>query len=90
MRYQGEAVVEAEAELRWQVHPRWGILGFAGIGAVSNDFARWSSSETIATGGVGLRYLISRRHGMHAGVDPAFSEESEAIYIQFGSAWMRP
>lgn len=90
MRYQGEAVVEAEAELRWQVHPRWGILGFGGIGAVSNDFARWDSSETIATGGVGLRYLISRRHGMHAGIDLAFSEDSEAIYIQFGSAWMRP
>ena len=63
---------------------------FGGIGAVSNDFARWDSSETIATGGVGLRYLISRRHGMHAGIDLAFSEDSEAIYIQFGSAWMRP
>ncbi len=45
--------------------------------------------QTILAGGTGFRYLISKRHGMHMGVDVGFTEEDTAVYIQFGSAWPR-
>ncbi|MEP4079683.1 BamA/TamA family outer membrane protein [Haloferula sp.] len=88
-RYQGDGVVSAEAELRWQLHPRWSLVGFAGFGATWFDDHPWKSGVTTATGGVGFRYLMARRHGLHMGLDVAFGEEGSAVYVQFGSAWNR-
>ena len=47
-------------------------------------------SLSTVTGGLGIRYLLARKHGIHMGVDVGFSEEGPALYIQFGSAWLRP
>ncbi|MFC4992376.1 BamA/TamA family outer membrane protein [Rubritalea tangerina] len=88
-RYQGDGIIQAEAELRWQVHQRWSLLGFAGVGNYWIDDSVFEGNKTIATGGLGFRYLISKRHGMHTGVDVGFSENDTAVYIQFGHAWPR-
>ena len=37
MRYQGEEVAQAEAELRWQFWKRFSMVGFAGTGKASSD-----------------------------------------------------
>jgi hypothetical protein len=90
MRYQGEEVAQIEAELRWQFWRRFSLVGFAGTGAAWNDFERARSSQTIATGGVGFRYELARRYGIHVGLDVAFSPDTAAVYLQVGSAWARP
>ncbi len=90
MRYQGEEVAQAEAELRWQCWKRFSIIGFAGYGAAWNDFERVDNKLTVVTGGTGFRYEIARAYGLHMGVDLAFGPDVTAIYVQFGSAWMRP
>lgn len=89
-RYQGAGVASTEAELRWQLHPRWSVLGFAGAGATWPGEARLGETETTLTGGAGFRYLVARRHGLHTGIDVAYGEEGAAVYIQFGSGWFRP
>jgi len=33
---------------------------------------------------------VARKYGLHMGVDVAFSPDTSAIYVQFGSAWVRP
>jgi hypothetical protein len=88
-RYQGDGMAQTETELRWQIHERWSLLGFAGVGTVWLDDNIFRDEQTILAGGVGFRYLISKRHGMHMGVDVGFTEEDTAVYIQFGSAWPR-
>jgi len=90
MRYQGEEVAQAEAEVRWQCWKRFSLIGFAGYGAAWNDFTRVDNTRTVMTGGTGFRYEIARAYGLHMGVDLAFGPDVTAIYIQFGSAWMRP
>jgi len=90
MRYQGEEVVQAEAEVRWQCWKRFSLVGFAGYGAAWNDFTRVDNTRTIVTGGTGFRYEIARAYGLHMGVDLAFGPDVTAMYVQFGSAWMRP
>jgi hypothetical protein len=90
MRYQGEEVAQAEAEVRWQCWKRWSLVGFAGYGAAWNDFTRVDNKRTVTTGGAGFRYEIARAYGLHMGVDLAFGPDVTAIYIQFGSAWARP
>ena len=90
MRYQGEDVAQVEAELRWQFWKRFSLVGFAGVGAAWNDFERFDKTLTVVTGGTGFRYELARKYGLHMGLDVAFGPDTTAIYVQFGSAWMRP
>ncbi len=77
-RYQDENVALAEAELRWNVTPRWALVAFLGTG---------HAGETASAWGVGFRRLVARRLGIYMGVDIARGPEETAIYIQAGSAW---
>lgn len=90
MRYQGAQMASAEVELRWQFTERWSVLGFGGIGSTWSEGALLSRNDTTWTGGVGLRYLLARKYGLHMGLDVAYGEEGPACYVQFGSAWFRP
>lgn len=90
MRYQGEEIAQLEAELRWQFWKRFSLVGFVGGGAAWNDVEQFSDTQTIVTGGTGFRYELARRYGLHMGLDVAFGPDNTAIYVQFGSAWMRP
>jgi hypothetical protein len=90
LRYQGEQSAQAEAELRWQFWERFSLLGFAGAGAVWNDFEKVDSPRGVPSGGGGFRYEIARKYGLHMGIDLAFSPGTTAVYLQVGSAWMRP
>lgn len=90
LRYQGEQSAQAEAELRWQFWERFSLLGFAGAGAVWNDFEAVDSPRGVPSGGGGFRYEIARAYGLHMGIDLAFSPDTTAVYLQVGSAWMRP
>ena len=90
MRYQGEEVLQAEAELSWQFWKRFSLLGFVGGGATWNDFIRFDRTQEILTGGGGFRYEIARKYGIHMGLDVAFGPGNTAVYVQVGSAWARP
>jgi hypothetical protein len=90
MRYQGEQMAQAEVELPWQFWRRVSAVGFAGAGVAWNDLERFRSSQTVVAGGIGVRYEVARRYGIHAGLDLAFGPDNMAVYVQIGSAWMRP
>ena len=90
MRYMGEEIAQLEAELRWQFYGRWSLLGFGGGGDAWNHFERGDDAQGVLSGGGGFRYELARRYGIHMGVDVAFSRDTTAVYLQVGSAWMRP
>ena len=90
LRYQGEQTAEAEAELRWQVHPRFSAVGFAGAGAARADIGQQDRNKSVVAGGAGFRYMIARKHGLHMGLDLAFGPDHPIIYVVFGNAWLRP
>lgn len=90
MRYQGDEIAQLEAELRWQFWKRFSLVGFAGAGAAWNDLEHFDDTQKIVTGGVGFRYELARKYGIHIGLDLAFGPDNRAVYIQVGSAWARP
>jgi hypothetical protein len=90
MRYQGEETAQVEVELRWQFWQRISWVGFAGGGAAWNDLERFHNTQTVVTGGTGFRYELARKYGIHAGLDVAFGPHNTAVYVQIGSAWVRP
>lgn len=90
MRYQGDYTAQAEAELRWQLWQRFSLLGFAGAGRAWNEGGWSQRAQDVTTGGVGFRYEIARKYGLHMGIDVAWGPDGPAWYVQVGSAWARP
>ncbi len=90
MRYQGEQAAELEAELRWQLHPRFSLVGFGGVGIAGSGALRSDQEQTVTAGGAGLRYLLARKHGLHMGLDVAYGPDEPIFYVVFGNAWLRP
>jgi hypothetical protein len=90
MRYQGEEMASAEAEVRWQVHGRWSLIAAAGYGTAKTETDLFSRTKDVTSGAVGFRYELARKFGMHAGMDVGFSNGTTAIYLQIGNAWFRP
>jgi Omp85 superfamily domain len=86
-RYQDESAGAAEVELRWNVTPRWALVGFLGAGRAWGSSTSFSDADSVTSGGVGFRYLVARRLGIYMGLDVAVGPEDTAFYIQMGSAW---
>jgi outer membrane protein assembly factor BamA len=90
LRYQGEQAAEFEAEVRWQFHPRFSAVGFAGTGMVRGNAVDQDSDKSVVAGGFGFRYMIARKHGLHMGLDLGFGPDNPVVYVVFGNAWLRP
>ena len=90
LRYQGDEAAEIEAELRWQFHPRFSLVGFGGAGIARGESSLGDREESVVAGGAGFRYMLARKHGLHMGIDVAWGPENPIFYVVFGSAWLRP
>lgn len=89
MRYMGDYVADEEVELRWQFWRRFSLVGFTGLGIAWNDFSGFDDKLEVVSGGVGFRYELARKYGLHMGADVGFGPNGPAVYVQFGSAWFR-
>ena len=90
LRYQGEQAAELEAELRWQPHSRFSLVGFGGVGTARADISQQDRDKSVTAGGAGFRYLLARKHGLHMGLDVGFGPDQPILYVVFGYAWLRP
>jgi hypothetical protein len=90
MRYQGDQMASAEVEARWQFHGRWSAVAFGGYGTTRTSRDALSLTQDVASGGVGFRYELASKFGLHAGIDVAHSPGTTAVYFVVGNAWFRP
>jgi hypothetical protein len=90
VRYQGDRMASAEVELRWQFYGRWSAVAFGGGGTTRTRGGDFTVTQNVGAGGVGLRYEIANKFGMHVGLDLAHSPGTTAVYLQVGNAWFRP
>lgn len=87
MRYQGEDVVVGEVEARWDVTPRWSLVGFVGSGWTADSISELNDQSGKVAGGGGVRYLIARRLGLRVGIDIATGPEDTVFYMAVGGRW---
>ena len=87
LRYQGNFVGVAEAEVTWQVDDRWSVNVFGGGGRAANSYSEFKAAPSRVAKGGGFRYLIAKRYGFEMGVDIARGPEENVFYIQGGTAW---
>ena len=90
VRYQGDQAASVELEARWQFFGRWSVVAFGGAGETRTTRQTFAATQNVGSGGVGFRYLLASKFGMHAGIDVAHSPGTTAFYIVVGSAWFRP
>lgn len=88
--YQGEHVAQVEVEACWQLWRRFSLVGFVGAGGTWIEFDRFESRTGVVAGGVGVRYQLARKHGLHVGFDDGFGPAEPIWYVVIGNAWFRP
>jgi hypothetical protein len=88
-RYQGNAMLLSEAELRWDFVMRWSAVGFSGVGTAFDEWSELGHSSWVASYGAGFRYLIARKFKLRMGIDVAHGPNTWAYYIIFGTNWLR-
>jgi hypothetical protein len=86
-RYQDDHTAVAETEVRWNVTPRWALIGFVGAGSAWGSKTSFSEGAEAVGRGVGFRYQIASKLGLWVGLDCAKGPEGGVYYIQVGNAW---
>ena len=90
LRYQGDLTVLAETEQLYNITPRWGLLGFTGIGTAIKSLDNSNlKNDVVWNAGGGFRYLLARKLGLKMGMDIARGPEDWAFYITIGTGWIK-
>jgi hypothetical protein len=76
-------------DTRWQFIGRWSAVVFGGAGTTRTENNPFNATQNVGNG-VGFRYELATKFGMHAGIDVAHSPGTTAVYFVVGNAWFRP
>jgi hypothetical protein len=95
LRYPGNMAGMLEVEGRWNILPRWALVGFLGTGWVYytgitdflSDRDLVLARDGLNAGGIGGRYFLMQDQGLWLGVDVARGPEDWHSYITVGNAW---
>lgn len=87
LRYQAESTVLLETEQLYNLSPRWGLVGFTGIGSTLSSVDQNINNEVVWNAGAGLRFMALKSMGVKVGTDIARGPEEWAFYVSVGSAW---
>ena len=79
-------LVSFQAEYRHTLTPRFGVVVFAGAGAVGSSFG--SLTSTGAAGGMGLRFRISKKVPVNFSIDASYNSYGKSIvYVSVGESF---
>ena len=79
--------VAGQAELRWRLNSRWGVVGFAGGGYIKESLFPFQDESFVPSYGVGIRFMVLKSKRINLRVDYARSDDSDAIYLSVGEAF---
>lgn len=85
----GRSLLSGQAELRWQVTPRWGTVVFGGLAKLWDDELKALITEDLYySGGIGLRYMLNTDQKVNFRVDFAVGNgDNEGIYVGIQEAF---
>ena len=87
-RYQGEASLLSEIEMRWDFRSRWSLMLYGGSGKAFDEWKDFDNTNWVWAYGTGFRYLLARKFKLRVGIDVARGPDNWAYYIVFGSSWL--
>jgi hypothetical protein len=85
--YLGMQSASTQVEARWKFSKRWGLVGFAGVGAIEDSFSGLRDDNSIPSYGLGVRFMVLQSKRVNMRVDFARSGDSDAVYLSVGEAF---
>jgi outer membrane protein assembly factor BamA len=83
-KYLDDVTWQAQAELRWRVYWRIGVVAFAGVGQVAPNLGEFAHSDVLYSGGAGIPFIASEASAsISASIMPAQRGDS-AFYFRIG------
>ena len=79
--------VAGQAEIRWRLNSRWGVVGFAGGGYIKEALFPFQDDSFVPSYGVGIRFMVLKAKRINLRVDYARSDDSDAIHLSVGEAF---
>ena len=87
-RYRDENSWAAQVEQRWKFADRWGVVAFAGAGAVTEEIGEAFSNELLGSGGLGLRFQVSKSYEVNLALDGVVNLDGDtSLYFRIGEAF---
>jgi outer membrane protein assembly factor BamA len=87
-KYLNDVTWQAQAELRWRIFWRIGVVAFAGLGQTAPNVGAFTDSEVLYSGGAGLRFTASESERVNLGIDYARASDGDsAVYFRIGEAF---
>lgn len=84
--YLDNALLSAQAELRYQLGGRFGVVALAGASRLGAGFS--DLGATVSAGGVGIRIRLSRTYPLDFSVDQTINDEGDSYtYIYIGQSF---
>ncbi len=84
-RYRDKMMLAAQAEYRWRMTERFGVVAFAGIGGVAPAIDEFGT--LLPSGGVGARYVLAKKNNVSLRFDAAWGKNEHALYFGIGEAF---
>jgi len=78
--YLGMQSLYAQAEVRWRIYKRWGMVGFAGAGRMNESLGKYGEDETIPSYGLGIRFMVYEPQRINIRVDYARSDKGNSAW----------
>ncbi len=83
-KYKGKHMVALQAEYRWRLYKRWGMVAFGGAGSVwGNDNPEEAfEQKLLPSAGAGLRFMVSAEKKINLRLDYAFGTDgNQGLYF---------
>ena len=85
--YRDKNLLALQTEYRLQLLKRWGIVGFAGAGSISDAMNNFDINNTKPSYGGGLRFKINRKENVNVRMDYGFGNGQQNIYFFIAEAF---
>ena len=85
--FRGNYLLALQGEYRWNFHPRWGAVGFAGLATVFKAINETDNGKLLPGIGTGIRFRVFPETNFSVGIDVAAGREDWGIYFQIGEVF---
>jgi len=86
-KHRGDQVYDIQAEYRWNIYKRWGMVAFGGIATAVDDPKEITWGGILPAVGVGGRFMAIKSERINIGIDVAVGDDDWGIYFRIGEVW---
>ncbi len=88
-RYRAEQVYALQTELRQNIHNKFGMIGFLGVGYAMDKPSELAQVDILPSAGLGFRYLMIPDEKINIGVDVGVGRDDWSLTFRIGETFGR-